>query len=64
MGKQGVELCLQVFFNRYQAGSIVVTTNRTLRNCKIILTNDNTLATAMIDRLVHRRWLVQTKGAI
>jgi hypothetical protein len=48
----------------FLAGSIVVTTNRALRNCKIILTNDNTLAPAMIDRLVHRRWLVQTKGAI
>ncbi|MBU2622385.1 MAG: ATP-binding protein [Proteobacteria bacterium] len=61
MGKQGAELRSQVIFNRYEWSSIVVTTHRALRHWKINLSN-NTLASAMIDRLVQPGGLVQTKG--
>ena len=60
--KQGAELLFQVISNRYECGSIVVTTNRAFRDWGAILNNDNTLASAMIDRLVHHGVLVQIKG--
>jgi len=60
--KQGAELLFQVISNRYECGSIVVTTNRAFRDWGRILNNDNTLASAMIDRLVHHGVLVQIKG--
>jgi DNA replication protein DnaC len=60
--KQGAELLFQVISNRYECGSIVVTTNRAFRDWGAILNNDNTLASATIDRLVHHGVLVQIKG--
>lgn len=60
--KQGAELLFQVISNRYECGSIVVTTNRAFRDWGTILNNDNTLASAAIDRLVHHGVLVQIKG--
>jgi len=60
--KQGAELLFQVISNRYECGSIAVTTNRAFRDWGAILNNDNTLASAMIDRLVHHGVLVQIKG--
>ena len=60
--KQGAELPFQVISNRYECGSIVVTTNRAFRDWGAILNDDNTLASATIDRLVHHGALVQIKG--
>lgn len=60
--KQGAELLFQVISNRYECGSIVITTNRAFRDWGKILNEDNTLASATIDRLVHHGTLVQTKG--
>jgi len=60
--KHGAELLFQVISNRYECGSIVVSTNRAFRDWGAILNNDNTLASAMIDRLVHHGMLVQIKG--
>jgi len=60
--KQGAELLFQVISNRYECGSIVITTNRAFRDWGTILNNDNTLASAAIDRLVHHGTLVQVKG--
>lgn len=60
--KQGAELLFQVISNRYECGSVVVTTNRAFRDWGTLLNNDNTLASAMIDRLVHHGVLVQIKG--
>lgn len=60
--KQGAELLFQVFSNRYECGSILVTTNRAFRDWGTILNNDATLASAIIDRLLHHGTLVQIKG--
>ena len=51
--KQGADLLFQVVAARYEVGSIVVTTNRPFREWGKILDVDNTLATALIDRLTH-----------
>ena len=51
--KRGADLLFQVVAARYECGSIVVSTNRAFRDWGAIFDVDNTLATAMIDRLMH-----------
>lgn len=51
--KRGADLMFQVVAARYESGSIVITTNRRFRDWGKIFDVDNTLATAMIDRLMH-----------
>ena len=51
--KRGADLLFQVVAARYESGSIVLTTNRKFRDWGKIFDIDNTLATAMIDRLMH-----------
>jgi DNA replication protein DnaC len=51
--KRGADLMFQVVAARYETGSIVLTTNRAFRDWGKVFDVDNTLATAMIDRLMH-----------
>jgi DNA replication protein DnaC len=51
--KRGADLMFQVVAARYECGSIVITTNRVFREWGKIFDTDNTLATAIIDRLMH-----------
>lgn len=51
--KRGSDLMFQVVAARYETGSIVLTTNRAFKHWGKIFDVDNTLATALIDRLMH-----------
>jgi len=51
--KRGADLLFQVVAARYETGSIVLTTNRPFREWGNLFDVDNTLATALIDRLMH-----------
>lgn len=51
--KRGADLMFQVVAARYEAGSIVLSTNRPFKQWGTIFDADTTLATAMIDRLMH-----------
>ena len=51
--KCGADLLFQVVAARYEVGSIVITTNRPFREWGKLFDVDNTLATALIDRLMH-----------
>jgi DNA replication protein DnaC len=51
--KRGADLLFQVVAARYELGSIVITTNRTFKEWGTLFDEDNTLATALIDRLMH-----------
>jgi DNA replication protein DnaC len=51
--KRGADLMFQVVAARYECGSIVISTNRVFREWGKIFDVDNTLATAIIDRLMH-----------
>ena len=51
--KHGADLLFQVVAARYEVGSIVITTNRPFREWGKLFDVDNTLATALIDRLMH-----------
>ena len=60
--KRGTDLLFQVVAARYECGSIVVSTNRAFRDWGTILDVDNTLATAMIDRLMHHGEAIVIRG--
>lgn len=60
---RGADLMFQVVAARYESGSIVVTTNRSFRDWGKTFDVDNTLATAMIDRLMHHGEAILIQGA-
>ena len=60
--KRGADLMFQVVAARYESGSIVLTTNRAFRDWGKIFDVDNTLATAMIDRLMHHGEAIVIRG--
>jgi DNA replication protein DnaC len=51
--KRGADLMFQVVAARYERGATVVSTNRPFRDWGKTFDLDNTLATALIDRLMH-----------
>jgi len=60
--KRGADLLFQVVAARYETGSIVLTTNRVFREWGTLFDVDNTLATALIDRLMHHGEALVIKG--
>jgi len=60
--KRGADLLFQVVASRYETGSIVLTTNRAFKDWGHIFDVDNTLATAMIDRLMHHGEALVIRG--
>ncbi len=60
--KRGADLLFQVIAARYESGSIVLTTNRPFREWGALLDMDNTLATALIDRLMHHGEAIVIQG--
>jgi len=60
--KRGADLLFQVVAARYETGSIVLTTNRAFREWGALFDVDNTLATALIDRLMHHGEAFIIKG--
>ena len=51
--KTGADLLFQVISQRYERGSIVLTTNQTYKHWPRIFNNDSTLTSAVLDRLLH-----------
>ena len=60
--KRGADLMFQVVAARYDAGSIVISTNRPFKDWGAIFDVDNTLATALIDRLMHHGEAIVIRG--
>ncbi len=60
--KRGSDLLFQVVAARYENGSIVLSTNRRFKEWGAVLDSDNTLATAMIDRLMHHGEAIVISG--
>ena len=60
--KRGADLLFQVVAARYETGSIVLTTNRPFREWGTLFDVDNTLATALIDRLMHHGEAIVIQG--
>ena len=51
--KNGANLLFQVISDRYELGSIVLTTNKAFKQWSAIFNNDSTLTSAVLDRLLH-----------
>lgn len=60
--KLGADLLFQVISQRYERGSIVITTNRSFKRWPEILNHDSTLASALLDRLLHHAEVVLIEG--
>jgi len=60
--KKGADLLFQIISNRYEIGSVIITTNRPFKEWDRIFNNDATVASALIDRLAHHGIIIQIKG--
>lgn len=60
--KTGADLLFQVISQRYEHGSIVLTTNKIYKNWAEIFNNDSTLTSAVLDRLLHHADTVRIEG--
>lgn len=60
--KQGSDLLFQVISQRYERGSIVLTTNKPFKNWPSIFNNDSTITAAVLDRLLHHAETVLIEG--
>jgi len=60
--KQGADLLFQVISGRYERGSILLTTNKPFKQWASIFNNDNTLAPAVLDRILHHAETIVIEG--
>ena len=60
--KNGADLLFQIISQRYEQGSIVITTNRVFQDWPEIFNNDSTLTSALLDRLLHHTDAVVIEG--
>ena len=61
--KHGADLLFQVISARYEHGSIVLTTNKPFKQWATIFNNDSTLASAVLDRLLHHTKTIVIEGS-
>jgi DNA replication protein DnaC len=62
MTRQEASLFFRLVSHRYQRGSILITTNKGIRDWPEILAGDEVLATAILDRLLHNSHVLDIKG--
>jgi DNA replication protein DnaC len=60
--KTGADLLFQIISQRYEHGSLIVTSNRAFRKWPEIFNNDATLTSALLDRLLHHAETVLIEG--
>jgi DNA replication protein DnaC len=60
--KTGADLLFQVFSQRYETGSTIVTTNQVYKHWARVFNNDATLTSAVLDRLLHHAETVTIEG--
>jgi len=60
--KKGADLLFQVLSQRYERGSIILSSNRAYKDWPEIFNNDATLTSAILDRLLHHAETVVIEG--
>ena len=60
--QHGADLLFQVISQRYEQGSILLTTNKPFKQWASIFNNDSTIASAVVDRLMHHAEAVVIEG--
>lgn len=61
--KTGADLLFQIVSQRYERGSMIITTNRVYKKWPTIFNNDSTLTSALLDRLLHHAETVVIEGS-
>ena len=61
--QHGADLLFQVISQRYERGSIVLTTNKPFKQWPSIFNNDSTIASAVLDRLLHHAHTIVIEGS-
>lgn len=62
MSRQEASLFFRLVSYRYQRGSILITTNKGIKDWPEILAGDEVLTTAILDRLLHNSHFLDIKG--
>ena len=60
--QRGADLLFQVISQRYERGSIVLTTNKAFKQWSSIFNGDSTITSAVLDRLLHHAETVIIEG--
>jgi DNA replication protein DnaC len=60
--RKGADMLFQVISQRYERGSIILTTNKQFKKWPEIFSNDSTLTSAVLDRLLHHAETVVIEG--
>jgi DNA replication protein DnaC len=61
--QHGADLLFQVISQRYEQGSLVLTTNKPFKQWASVFNNDSTIASAVLDRLLHHADTVVVEGS-
>jgi len=61
--KAGADLLFQIISQRYERGSIILTSNRPYKQWAEIFNHDATLTSALLDRLLHHAETVVIEGS-
>lgn len=61
-GREEANLFFRLVTYRYGRGAFLITTNKSMRGCTELLAADKVLATAVLDRLLHRTNVLNIKG--
>ena len=62
MNRQEASLFFRMVSYRYGRGSMLITTNKAVKDWPEILAGDEAMATALLDRLLHRCHVLSVKG--
>src|SRR3954468_22195817 len=62
MTRQEASLFFRLVSYRYGRGAVLITTNKSVRDWTELLAGDEVLATAILDRLLHRAHVLNIRG--
>ena len=60
--RQEAALLFRLVSYRYQRGSIVITTNKSVKDWAEVIAGDEVMTAALLDRLLHRCHVFNVKG--
>ena len=60
--KHGADLLFQVISQRYERGSMILTSNKAYKDWPGVFNNDNTVTSAILDRLLHHCQTITITG--
>jgi DNA replication protein DnaC len=60
--QRGADLLFQIISQRYERGSIVLTTNKAYKHWPSMFNNDSTLTSAILDRVLHHAETIIIEG--